>query len=121
MSNNSPKVFVAPSGMMTAGYSVYIGQELLPHSNNAIIFCGYSSEGSLARKIKDKKTKTITIDGKSIHSRCQVTVLKTFSSHALAISLSKIGFGSVSGVLSALSTVISLNLSNLVSKSFELF
>ena len=47
-----------------------------------IMFCGYSAEGSLSRKIKDKKTKTITIDGKSYHSRCKVCTLNSFSSHA---------------------------------------
>ena len=47
-----------------------------------IIFCGYSAEESLSRKIKDKKTKTITIDGKVYHSRCQVCTLNSFSSHA---------------------------------------
>ena len=79
--DNKPKIFVAPSGMMTAGYSVYAATQLLPHSNDCIMFCGYSSDGSLARKIKEKKTKTITVDGKSIHSRCQVVTLKSFSSH----------------------------------------
>lgn len=79
--DNSPKIICCPSGMMQAGYSVYAATQMLPHSNDMILFCGYSSEGSLAWKIKQKKTKTISIDGKSIHSRCQVGVLKSFSSH----------------------------------------
>ena len=76
-----PQIICCPSGMMTAGYSVYTATQLLPYGNNMILFCGYSSEGSLAWKIKQKKTKTITIDGKAIHARCQVGVLKSFSSH----------------------------------------
>ena len=81
LKEDKPKIFCAPSGMMSAGYSVYIASQLLPRSNNCIIFCGYSAEGTLSWKIKQKKTKTITIDGKAIHSRCQVTNLTSFSSH----------------------------------------
>jgi Cft2 family RNA processing exonuclease len=79
--DGKPKIFCVPSGMMSAGYSVYVATELLPRSNNCIIFCGYSAENTLSWKIKQKKTKTITIDGKSIHSRCQVANLVSFSSH----------------------------------------
>ena len=82
VADNKPKIFVCPSGMMQAGYSVYVGTQLLPHSNDCIMFCGYSSEGSLSWKIKQKKTKTISIDGKNIHARCQVVNLVSFSSHA---------------------------------------
>lgn len=81
LKDGKPKVFCAPSGMMSAGYSVHIATELLPRSNNSIIFCGYSAEGTLSWKIKQKKTKTISIDGKAVHSRCQVTNLVSFSSH----------------------------------------
>lgn len=80
--DNSPKIVLAPSGMMQAGYSCYAATVFLPHSADMIMFCGYSAEGSLSRKIKDKKTKTITIDGKVYHSRCQVCTLNSFSSHA---------------------------------------
>jgi len=81
LKDNSPKIICCPSGMMTAGYSVYAATQLLPHSKDMILFCGYSAEGSLAWKIKQKKTKTISIDGKAFHARCQVGILKSFSSH----------------------------------------
>lgn len=80
--NPSPKIVVAPSGMMQAGYSAYAATLFLPRSCDMIMFCGYSAEGSLSRKIKDKKTKTITIDGKSYHSKCKICTLNSFSSHA---------------------------------------
>ena len=80
--DNAPKIVLAPSGMMQAGYSAYAATLFLPRSNDMIMFCGYSAEGSLSRKIKDKKTKTITIDGKAYHSRCRVCTLNSFSSHA---------------------------------------
>ena len=82
VADNKPKIFCLPSGMMNSSYSVYTATKLLPHSNDGIIFVGYAVEGSLARKIKDKKTKTVTIDGKSINARCSVVNLKSFSSHA---------------------------------------
>jgi len=75
------KIFVCPSGMLNAGYSVYVATQLLPHSADLICFCGYSAEGTLAHKIRQKKTKTIAIDGKNIHSRCQVMNLVSLSSH----------------------------------------
>lgn len=76
-----PCVFLSCGGMLQAGRAVYTASKLLPKSNNCIIFCGYSSEGSLATKIKNKKQKTITIDGKSVPCRCQSIVLNSFSSH----------------------------------------
>ena len=81
LKDKSPKVFCLPSGMLSSGYSCYAATQILPHSNNMIMFCGYSAEGTLARKIKDKKTKTISIDNKSYNARCQVITLKSFSSH----------------------------------------
>ena len=76
-----PKIICCPSGMMTAGYSVFAATKILPVSSNMILFCGYSAEGTLSWKIKQKKTKPITIDGKALHARCQVGTLKSFSSH----------------------------------------
>lgn len=74
-------IFLSCSGMMTAGRSVYVASKLLPDPNNCIIFCGYANENSLANKIKNQKTKTLTIEGKSIPCRCQVANLLSFSSH----------------------------------------
>lgn len=82
LKDNKPKVFCLPSGMMTSSYSVYAATQILPHSTDGIMFAGFAVEGSLARKIKEKKTKTVTIDGKVFHARCQVMSLKSFSSHA---------------------------------------
>lgn len=79
--NDSPCIFLSCGGMLQAGRAVYTAGKLLPNSNNCIMFCGYSSEESIATKIKNKKQKTITIDGKSIPCRCQSIVLNSFSSH----------------------------------------
>jgi metallo-beta-lactamase family protein len=79
--NKEPCVFLSCGGMLQAGRAVYTAGKLLPNPYNCIMFCGYSSEESLATKIKNKKQKTITIDGKSIPCRCQSVILNSFSSH----------------------------------------
>ena len=89
VNNSEPCIFIASAGMMNAGYSVYIAEKLLPGYNNTILFVGYSVEGTLSWKIKQKKTKTVTINGKSIPSRCRVINLSSFSSHMGRDSLIK--------------------------------
>ena len=89
-------LFIASSGMLQGGSSPAIAEKLLPHSNDAIVFIGYSVENTLAWKIKQKKTKTININGKAIHSRCKVVNLHSFSSHMQRDDLLKYysgGFG----------------------------
>ena len=81
VNSETPCVFLSCGGMLQAGRAVYTASKLLPNSNNCIMFCGYSSEESIATKIKNKKQKTITIDGKSIPCRCQSIILNSFSSH----------------------------------------
>ena len=67
--------------MLSGGFSPAVAEKLLPSSKDGIAFVGYSVEGTLAWKIKQKKTKTISINGKQIHSRCKVINLNSFSSH----------------------------------------
>lgn len=67
--------------MLNAGMSVRIAEKLLPSAKNCICFIGYSVEGTLSWKIKQKKTKTININGKPVASRCKVANLNSFSSH----------------------------------------
>ena len=66
---------------MVGGYSVYLAEKFLPSAKNILAFCGYATPTSLAGKIKQKKTKTVTINGKSIPSRANVINLQSFSSH----------------------------------------
>ena len=81
LKKGEPAVYCCSSGMMNAGYSVYVASQLLPHARNNIVFCGYSAEGSLAWRIKQKKTKTINIDSRPVPARCGVVNLTTMSSH----------------------------------------
>ena len=94
--NNTSAIFLASSGFMVGGYSVYLAEKLLSSSKNCIAFCGYATPTSLAGKIKSKKTKNISINGKSVPSRCNVINLKSFSSHMQHDELLKylsLGFG----------------------------
>lgn len=77
-----PCVCIASSGMMTAGRSINWTKSLLPNSGNHILFVGFSTEGSLANKIRNgHKQKTITIENKQYANRCGITELHSFSSH----------------------------------------
>ena len=67
--------------MLSSGFAVGIAEKLLPSAKNILMFVGYSVENSLSWKIKQKKTKTVTINGKSIPSRAKVINLASFSSH----------------------------------------
>ena len=96
MAQNGPKILCCSSGMMNAGYSVYVAEKLLPSAKNGIAFIGYSVEGTLAWKIKQKKTKTLSLNGKPVPNRCQIINLSSFSSHMQRDSLVKYysgGFG----------------------------
>lgn len=81
LNKNTPAIFICSAGMLNAGFAVGVAEKLLPSSKDGIVFVGYSVEGTLAWKIKQKKTKTISINGKQIHSRCKVINLNSFSSH----------------------------------------
>jgi metallo-beta-lactamase family protein len=82
INDKQPKVIISSSGMMTKGRSKNYCKSILPDSNACILFAGYSSEGSLAWKIKNgKEQKTITIDNKPYKNKCNIVSLNSFSSH----------------------------------------
>lgn len=96
LNDNSSCIFVSSAGMLNAGFAISIAERLLPSAKNFIIFVGYSVENSLSWKIKQKKTKTVTINGKAVPSRCRVVNLSSFSSHMSRDDLLKYysgGFG----------------------------
>lgn len=81
LKSDKPCIFLSSSGMMQAGRSVSNAKTLLRSEKNCIIFCGYSVENSLAWKLKQKKNKTITIEGEKIPNRANIVILNSFSSH----------------------------------------
>jgi metallo-beta-lactamase family protein len=76
------KLVLCSSGMLTAGRSVKWVQNALPNENDCILFTGYSTEGSLAWKIKNGNTqKTININGKPYKNKANIVSLHSFSGH----------------------------------------
>lgn len=73
---------LSSGGMLQSGRSVRWAMELLPNSNDCIIFSGYCGENTLGYAIKNKsEQKTISIGGKPCKNRCQIVSLKGQSSH----------------------------------------
>lgn len=82
ISDKRAKVILSSSGMLTAGHSVKWVQNILPNENDCILFCGYSTEGSLAWKIKNGNAqKTININGKPYKNKANIISLHSFSGH----------------------------------------
>lgn len=85
-----PVIVLASSGMCVKGRSVGWIANMLSHSDDRIIFCGFAAENSLASIIKEGKQKTITVSGRRTRNRCQITDLHSFSSHMQRDSLLKV-------------------------------
>lgn len=97
VNSKQPCIIIASAGMLNSGFSKPLAAKLLPNGNDIICFSGYSSEGSLASKIRSKKQKTVTIDGKQISCRCKVVTLTSYSSHIQGKDLIKYLSGDLSG------------------------
>lgn len=75
-------VILSSGGMLQSGRSVRWMAELLPHSDDCVIFNGYCGIDTLGWKIKHSDNqKTITINGKAIKNKCQIVVINSMSSH----------------------------------------
>lgn len=82
VSEKSPKVILASSGMLTAGRSTCWTQSILPHEEDCILFVGYAGGDTLAGKIKNcRDQKTININGKPFKNKAQIIDLHSYSSH----------------------------------------
>lgn len=80
-------IYLCSAGMLNAGFSVIVAQYLLPSSYNYLVMVGYSVEGSLAWKLKQKKQRTISINGKQVANRAGIINLSSFSSHIMYCDL----------------------------------
>ena len=76
-----PMIILSSSGMLTAGRVLSHLPYILPNPDNCILFCGYSTEGTLAWDIKHTKHKTLKLAGKRIANRANIIILNSFSSH----------------------------------------
>ena len=79
--DESPKVILSSSGMLTKGRSILHLQDILPRKNSHIILCGYQAPNTIGRKIKENKYDEIKINGKYFKNNAGITSLTSFSSH----------------------------------------
>lgn len=79
---HEPKIILASSGFCTNGYVVYFLEHMLSHSENTIIFSGYSSPDSPATKIKQKE-EWIKLGESRVKMNCDVMEMHSFSSHIM--------------------------------------
>ena len=79
--SKAPMVVLSSAGMLSGGKSVSWAKAFAPDPNAHIIFCGYSSQNTLASQIRYGQAK-ITIDGEMVENNANITELVSFSSHA---------------------------------------
>ena len=77
-----PKVIISAGGMLQSGRSVVWAQNIIPRSNDCILFSGYCGENTLGWKIKHAKDqKTISINGAVVKNKCQIVEISSMSGH----------------------------------------
>lgn len=89
--SNEPCVILSTNGMCTVGRIRNHLKKNIPNPNSTILFCGYSSEGSLGSLLRDPKRKSVNIDQKEYPCRCSVFNLKSLSGHAMFETLKDYG------------------------------
>jgi metallo-beta-lactamase family protein len=82
VSSSEPCVVLSTAGMCNVGRIRYHLKSIIPNPNATVLFVGFSTPGSLASILKDKKTKSVTIDTKEYKCRCASYSLKSMSGHA---------------------------------------
>lgn len=78
---NYPCIIISASGMMQGGRVMEWAKCILPGSKNTILFCGYSSENTLASHIR-YGDPYVSVDGEQIMNNANIIELVSFSSHA---------------------------------------
>lgn len=76
-----PMIILSSSGMLTAGRVLNYLPRILSNQNNCILFCGYSTEGTLAWEIKHARKKYLKIGNKMVANKATIVTLNSFSSH----------------------------------------
>jgi metallo-beta-lactamase family protein len=77
---SGPKIIIAGSGMSNGGRIVRHEKTYLSDPNNAILFLGYQSAGTLGRQIADG-AKQVNIHGDMVPIRAEVMSISGYSSH----------------------------------------
>lgn len=81
VSSKEPCLVLSSAGMCNVGRIRHHLKAVIPDPNATVLFVGFSTPGSLASMLRDKKTKSITIDDKEYKCRCASYSLKSMSGH----------------------------------------
>lgn len=74
-------IIIAGSGMCNGGRIIKHLADWLPDARTDVIFVGYQASGTLGRDLQDRKSE-VTIEGKTVPVRAQITTISGFSAHA---------------------------------------
>ncbi|NHI92075.1 MAG: MBL fold metallo-hydrolase [Candidatus Lokiarchaeota archaeon] len=80
-SSSNSSIILAASGMLEGGRVMNHIESILSDTNSKILFSGYQPEGTLGRKVMEKKSKLL-INDKEIELKCQICKLSGLSAHA---------------------------------------
>lgn len=80
--SHEPCCVISSSGMCNVGRITHHIKANVNNPNATLLFCGYSTDGSLASILKDPKRKKITLDNKEYDIKCASKLLKSMSGHA---------------------------------------
>lgn len=78
---NSPKVVIAGSGMMSGGRIMEYAARFLPIPTTRLLFVGYQASGTIGRQIQEG-AKSVRISGVNIEVNATVSETQAMSSHA---------------------------------------
>lgn len=81
VSSKEPCFILSSAGMCNVGRIRHHLKAVIPDPNATVLFVGFSTPGSLAAILRDKKTKSINIDDKEYKCRCASYSLKSMSGH----------------------------------------
>ena len=80
LESSEPMVILAAPGFANLGRSQALIEACVSKAENAIVFCGYAPENSIAGRLK-KQNITITINKKQYKIKSKILIMETFSSH----------------------------------------
>lgn len=81
LNNPHPKVILASSGMASGGRILNHLESFLPSKGCSVMFCGYQAEGTLGRKLVERKQNSVSINRNQVIIRANVGSF-SMSSHA---------------------------------------
>ena len=81
VSDNSSKVVIAGSGMMSGGRIMEYAKSFLPKTSTRVLFVGYQAEGTTGRQILEG-AKSVRINGEDVEVEAKISETQAMSSHA---------------------------------------